>query len=98
MLDREADVQDVSLPDYVLLSLHAEPAFRLRRGQAPRLDQLVVGDDLGPDEPPLQVGVDDPGRFRSGRTSTDLPRPGLVLARRQERDEIKRRAAGRDQP
>ena len=53
--DGEADVHDVALFDLVVLALDAELALAFRRVPRAAVDQVVVGDDLGPDEAPLQV-------------------------------------------
>ena len=46
----------------------------------PQLHELVEGDDLGLDEAPLEVGVDDTSRLRSRPPLVDRPGPRLLLA------------------
>src|SRR6266568_7772152 len=80
---RESNVQDVALSDDVIAALHPQLALRLGGVPAARTHQVVERDDLRPDEPSLEVGVDDPGRLRGGGPPTHLPGPGLVLSRRE---------------
>src|SRR5437870_3088682 len=94
----ETDVEHVALADDVVTALDAEQAPRLGLVPAARIDQVLVPDDLRPDEPALEVGVDDAGGLRGGGAPADLPGPGLVLAGGQERDEVERAVARRDHP
>ena len=58
-LDVEQELDDVAVVHHVLLALGALQALGLhRRVVKAALGQGVVGDDLGPDEAPLKVGVD----------------------------------------
>src|SRR5205809_6367912 len=88
--DREADVHDVALLDDVVLALHPDQALVLGRLHAAGGHQVVEGDDLSPDEPALQVGMDGTRSLWRLGPSPHLPRPGLVLAGREERDEVER--------
>ncbi len=97
-LDREADVQHVSFDDFVVLALDAELALGLRCIPRSGRDQLVVSDDLGSDEASLEIGVDRACGFGSLRAAAHLPGARLVLAGREERDEIESSVASRDDP
>ena len=95
-LDREPHVEDVAFADDVVLALHADLAVRLRGLHRPRRDQLVVADDLGADEPALQVGVDHAGCLRRRGAAPNLPRARFVFTGGEERDEVDRPIARRD--
>ena len=60
----EAELNDVAVLHDVVLALHAHQAPRLRLGHRSGGDQVVVRDDLGLDEAPLEVSVDHAGGFR----------------------------------
>src|SRR5581483_4867602 len=83
--DVEADLQDVAVGHLVLLAL--DPELALLLGPVPGADrqQLVPPDDLGPDEAPLQVGVDDAGALRRLGPGPERPGPALLVARGEER-------------
>ena len=60
------------------------------------LEQLVPVDHLGPDEAPLQVGVDHARALGCLGAGAERPRPRLLVARREERapaEQVVRRAA-----
>src|SRR5262245_27790256 len=69
----EAEVHDIAFVDDVLLALEPQLAGFLRALLALVRDIVVVGDDLGADEPFLEVGMDHAGRLR--RSGADLHRP-----------------------
>src|SRR5205085_12184342 len=92
----EPHVQDVALPHDVVLPFHSEEPLRLRGLHAAGGDEVVVGDDLRPDEAALEIRVDHAGRLRSLGAATDLPRARLVLPGREERDEVERPIPRRD--
>src|SRR3990170_9072408 len=94
--DGEAHVEDVALADDVVLALDAQLAVVLRLFHRADGDELVVADDLGPDEAALEVRVDHAGGLGCLRAVADLPRAGLVLAGREERDEVERPVARAD--
>ena len=70
----EAELHHVAVGDHVVLALHPEPADVAGLGPAAHLEQFVPVDHLGPDEPPLEVGVDHPGALRGSRR-----RPGTSM-------------------
>ncbi len=73
--DVEPEVDDVAVPDHIVLALGAELPGLLGPLLALAGDEVLVGDHLGADEAPLEVGVDDPGGL--GRLGTC----GMVQAR-----------------
>src|SRR6266540_1059992 len=94
---REPDVQDVAVLDDVLLPLQAElplvPGLRL----AAEGDEVVVVHDLGADEAALEVGVDAPRCARRAISAADGPGAHLVLADREEGDEVEQVVGGADE-
>src|SRR4030095_10482218 len=86
--DVEPEVANLAVADDVVLALEAELAAGAQVGEgAVDGDQLVVPVDLGPDESPRDVGVHRARGVLGAGPGRDGPRPYLVLARREERDE-----------
>ena len=56
----------ISILDDICLAFHPHGAVLLGLGHAAGLDQVVVGHDLGADEPTLDVGVNCAGRLDGG--------------------------------
>src|SRR4051812_13103045 len=81
--DVEAELHDVAVLHDVVLALYAHPAVRAGLRHRAGLDELVERDDLRLDEAALEVGVDDAGRLRGGRTDRDRPGPRLLGPGRQ---------------
>src|SRR5439155_8718725 len=96
--DSEPHVEHVALPDHVVAALHAEQALRLGPVPPTGRHQVLEPDDLGPDEPALEVGVDGSGCLRRGCPPADLPRSGLVLPGGEERDQLELSVARGDPP
>src|SRR4051812_20951021 len=84
MSDVEADLEDVAVDDLVVLALDPQLARLFCLVPRAELQELVPVDDLGPDETPLQVGVDDAGTLRRTGAGPERPRPALLVARREE--------------
>src|SRR5207253_9552343 len=84
MSDVESDFEDVAVDHLVLLALDPQAARLLGLVPRPQLEQLVPPDDLGPDEPPLQVGVDDAGALGRLGPGAERPGPALLVTGRQE--------------
>src|SRR5262249_48778774 len=57
-LDVEADLENVTVPHLVILTLDAELLLLTGLRPGPDPEQLLPVDDLGADEAPLQVAVD----------------------------------------
>src|SRR5690349_23055433 len=88
--DVEAEFDDVAVAHDVVLALDAGLARGPGGGQRAGRDQVVVGDYLGLDKAALEVGVDDAGRLGRGRPDRDLPGPGFLRPRGQERLQAER--------
>src|SRR5205823_2055241 len=82
--DVEADLEHVAVDDLVILALHPQLPGLLGFVPRAQLEQLVPADDLGPDETPLQVGVDDARAFGGLGARPERPRPALFVAGREE--------------
>src|SRR5439155_19144763 len=53
-------------------------------------DEVVPAEDLGADEAARDVGVDRRRRVEGGLAAAQRPGPRLLLARREERDQVER--------
>src|SRR5256885_13063178 len=89
-LDVEADVEDVSVLDDVLLPLETLQAALCRLRARAALDQVVPPDHFPADEPPGDVGVDRLPRVQRGLTAPQRPRACLGVAGGEESDQIER--------
>src|SRR5208337_701058 len=76
---REAEMQDVAVGDDVVLALETEPAGLARPRFAAAGDVILVSDGFHPDEPLLEVRMDDARRL--GRLRPLLDRPGAGFFR-----------------
>src|ERR671934_3112094 len=92
----EPYVQDVALLHDVLLALDPHPPLCVKAMPASRGDDFIEGHDFGPDEPSLHVCVDHAGGLGGCGPAADVPRMGLVLVGREERDQIKGSVTGRN--
>src|SRR5689334_557788 len=83
--DAEAEVPDVAVTDFIVSPFGPqEPALPcLSHGLG--ANEIVVGDDLGADEPALQVAVDGACRLWSGSPVADCPGPNLIGSNGEER-------------
>ena len=97
-LDIESELHHVAVAGEVVLAFEADLAQLL--GLRPRADgeQLVPLDDLGTDEPALEVGVDAPGALRRRRALVERPRPRLLVAGREERAQTEQVVGAADHP
>jgi hypothetical protein len=89
--DVEADVQDVAVLDDVRLPLETLPAVLRHLGVRAELDEVAPADHLAADEAARDVGVDRRGRIERRLSLPERPRPRLLLARGEERDQVERR-------
>src|SRR5581483_562278 len=83
---REAEVDDVAVFDDVVLAFEAHLAVIAAGGHRAARDQMVVADDFGADESPLDVAVDLAGGELRRRVTRNRPGAALVLADGEERD------------
>ena len=93
----EQEVDDVAVLHHVLLAFAADLALGLGGGHGANGLQILEGDDLGPDEAALEVGVDLASGLGSLGAPLDGPGAALVSARGQEGHQAQQRVAGRDQ-
>src|SRR6266550_7719229 len=91
------DVHDLAVLYRIRLSLCPHDSPPLRLGLAPRLQQLVPSDDLGANEAPLEIRVNDARRLLRGRAARHRPRANFVLAGREERAESQQLVRRADQ-
>src|SRR6185295_9652541 len=90
----ETEVADLAVLHRVVLALEPEPPPLPGGGHGSvGGEQIVVAHHLGADEPARDVGVDGPRRVLGAGGARDRPRPYLVLAHREERDEAEQRVA-----
>src|SRR6478672_7939709 len=89
-LNVEADVEDVAVLDDVRLPLQALLS-RPRGLRVPAcLDEVVPPHDLATDEAACDVGVDRLRGVERALAAPQRPRPRLLLARGEERDQVER--------
>src|SRR5258708_2171791 len=69
----EAEVDHVAVAHHVVLALQAQLARFLRALLAAVRNEVIVRRDLGADEAPLEVGVDDTRGLWRGRAGLDSP-------------------------
>src|SRR5690606_27870410 len=79
-----AELDDVAILHDVVLPLDADAAAGPRLGHRPGVDEVGERHDLGLDEAPLEVGVDDAGRLGRLPALPDRPGARLLRARREE--------------
>src|SRR5579862_5382181 len=89
-LDVEAEVRGVAVAHDVVFAFDVELGGGAARGLGAELDEILPPDDLGLDEPALEVGVDGARRLRRLGALLDRPRAALGLARGEEGDEPER--------
>ena len=72
--DVKLELHDVAVLHHVVAAFLAELAFLLD-GHHGTIGghEVVIGDDVGLDEAPFKIGVDDAGRLRGGPALVDLP-------------------------
>ena len=78
-----------SSTSYVLPSSRCCPR-RAASACEPAVEQLVPADHLATDEASRDVGVDRPGRVERRLPAAQRPGPRLLLAGREERDQVER--------
>src|SRR6478735_5595466 len=98
LLDVEADVEDVSVGDDVVLPLEPLLAAAGGLGATPRLDEVAPRNHLAADEPPRDVGVDRRRRIERRPTLRERPGPCLLVAAREEREQAGRLEEVRQHP
>ena len=86
ILHVEAEVDHVTVLNHILLAFAAELALLLGGVDTAVLDHIIIGNDLRPDEAPLDVSVDFTGGLRGLGALFDGPGAALILAVGQERE------------
>src|SRR5690606_17318391 len=94
----EPEQRDVAVLDDVVLPRGADEALLPGSLLGPGGDEVVPGEGLGADEPPLEVAVDVAGGLRRARALADGPGADLLLARGEEADQVEEPVTGADQP
>ena len=74
MLDVKAEMHDIPIMHHILLPFQAHLARFLGALLAFESYELIIGDDFGPDEAFLKIGMDDSGRFGCSVSYVDGPR------------------------
>src|ERR1700730_9303398 len=82
-LDIEPKVHHIALFDHVLLALQPQLARLLGARLPLERNEVIVGNDLRPDEAALEVRMDDAGRLRRGRPRVHRPGAHLFDAGRE---------------
>src|SRR5262249_11681540 len=80
----EADLEDIAVYHFVVLTLDAQLACILGRLPGAQAKQFVPSDHLGPDETTLEVRMDDAGTLGRPGTGPERPGPALFFTGRQE--------------
>jgi hypothetical protein len=93
-----AELEHVAVADPIGLALGAKPAGLPRLGHRAKRQQVVVRNRFGPDETPREIRVDRSRGVDRRRSIAHRPRPHLVRARGEERDEAQEAVAQSDDP
>src|SRR5947208_10706595 len=86
--DVESDVQDVAVLHLVGLPLEALEVAPRGFGVRSRRDEVVPADHLATNEPTRDVRVDGRRRVQRRSTPAKRPRPRLLLAGREEGQQV----------
>src|SRR5206468_7653934 len=78
-LDVELEMDYVAVLDQVVFAFHAVEAFFAGGGDRAALHQVVKCDGFGFDEAALEIGMNNPGGFRSGGPGADRPGTGFFV-------------------
>ena len=93
----EAEVDHVAVLDHIVLALAAEKALVPGGSHRAAGHHIVVGDDLCPDEAPLDVGVDLTGGLGGLGAPLDGPGTALVLTVGEEGDKAQKGVGALDE-
>jgi hypothetical protein len=93
----EEDVDDVAVAHHVVPPFGAHEPVAMQLRAAPVMKEILVREDLHPDEPVLHVGVDPTGRRGGGGSFRHEPRAQLVVGDSVEGDQAEQAAAALDQ-
>src|SRR5881392_3196063 len=98
LLEVEADVEDVSVGDDVVLSLQPLLAAAGGLGATPRLDEVAPRNHFAADESARDVGVDRRRRIERRSPLRERPGPRLLIAAGEEREQSGRLEEVRQHP
>ena len=87
LLHIKPEQHHVAVLHHIVLALGAHLALLSRARKAAAFQKRLPFDDLGADEPLFKIGVDLARCLRRLRALLDGPRPRLLLARGEVRDE-----------
>ena len=74
----KADVDDVPIPDNVILSLQVESALFTHVLFRPAVHQIITGKTFGPDETASQIRMNGFRRLDSGASIDNVPGPHFI--------------------
>src|SRR6516162_1588819 len=94
---RVPEVHHLAIANHVFLSFQAQLGAMPRFSHAPRRDQVFVFHNFGANEPALDVGVDFARGIQSARAGRKRPRPALIFADGEERDQPEKPIACTDE-
>src|SRR5687768_2284001 len=95
-LRRKAEVDDIAVLHDVFLTFQADFAVVAARSHRTARRQRLIGDDLGADEPALNVAVNFAGGKLRGGAARDGPGAAFVFADREERHVTEQVVGGAD--
>ncbi len=78
---------DIAILDDVLLAFESDPSLLLRSYHVPGPNQVLKGNDFGPNKASLYVGMDDTSGFNGDRALANRPGPYLILAHSEKTDQ-----------
>src|SRR2546428_7412484 len=78
--DFESEERDIAILHHIVAAFEPHLTAFPSGGVGPRGDEVIVGDDLGLDEPTLDVAVDDARGLRRLRALANRPGPNLRIA------------------
>ena len=87
---REPEIDDVAVPDGVVFALETKSAGLLGLSPSSPAKEFLEGDDFGPDETLLDVGVDRPRGLEGRAVAPDRPGPDFIFSDRVEHDLVEK--------
>ena len=91
-------MHDIAVLDDIILAFNSEFACLPARGLTAESDEIFVLDDLGTDEPALEVRMDHTCALRRLSACAERPRAHLIAACGKERAEVKQGIRRLDEP
>src|SRR5689334_11519262 len=97
VLNVEAEMHDIAVPDDVVLAFEPHFSHLLRALLALAGEKVIIGDDLRADKAFLEIGVDYARGLRRSTAAADSPRPDFLRARGEIGLQPEQLVAGVDQ-